>query len=115
VGNIMKLTDRADYDVGRMCQTLFKAKSVRDKKRLSFARTLPCAGCGKLGPNESHHEGPHGMGIKAGDDKTIPLCRKCHAWRHQTGPSVYLLWHVDIEALICKINATYKAKLKGLQ
>ena len=102
----MKLNDRIGYDNDRF-RSFFKVKTVRDKKRLDFARQLPCAGCGKLAPNDPHHEGRHGIGIKAGDDRALPLCRKCHAWLHQVGRSVYDLWKVDVEKLLARINEVY--------
>lgn len=43
---------------------------------------MPCCNCGALPPNQAAHSnyGKHGkgMGIKASDAFTIPLCHKCH-------------------------------------
>jgi hypothetical protein len=102
----MKLGSKQDCDEAHF-RSFFKKVTVRDKKRLDFARQLPCAGCGSPAPNDVHHEGEHGMGIKASDYDSLPLCRKCHAWRHQSGPSVFELWRVDVEKLLERINQVY--------
>jgi hypothetical protein len=36
-------------------------------------------------PNDAHHWGAHGMGIKTEDYRTVPLCRMCHQTFHQHG------------------------------
>ena len=55
---------------------------MRDNKRLEAIRKLPCVQCGMMPPSEACHanwaEFGKGMGIKADDQYTIPLCRKCH-------------------------------------
>lgn len=50
-----------------------------------------CACCGHLAgfdadsSMEAHHHGPHAMGQKAGDEKCIPLLRRCHRHFHDHG------------------------------
>lgn len=54
---------------------------MRDSKRLSAIRKLPCVVCGTSPVDAAHsNQGAHnkGMGIKASDEFTIPLCRQHH-------------------------------------
>lgn len=64
-----------------------KTKTFRSKKYLDFIRSKPCLVCGKPGPSDPHHEnlGFCGVGMKAPDTHTVPLCRECHQRRHITG------------------------------
>ena len=56
---------------------------MRDLKRLTAIRKLPCVRCGQS-PSQAAHSnfGEHGKGkgIKADDKYTIPLCHICHRW-----------------------------------
>lgn len=51
-------------------------------KRLEKLRALPCCQCHAPPPSQACHanwqEFGKGMGIKASDDYTIPLCHRCH-------------------------------------
>ncbi|MDI9738995.1 hypothetical protein [Acinetobacter baumannii] len=54
---------------------------MRDAKRLAVIRKLPCVMCGRTPVDAAHsNQGIHnkGMGLKACDSKTIPLCRQHH-------------------------------------
>lgn len=54
---------------------------MRDAKRLAAIRKLPCVMCGRTPVDAAHsNQGAHnkGMGLKACDSKTIPLCRQHH-------------------------------------
>ena len=55
---------------------------MRSNQRLNAVRALPCVKCGKPAPSEACHanwgEFGKGVGIKASDEYTIPLCHKCH-------------------------------------
>ncbi|WP_269492910.1 Ref family recombination enhancement nuclease [Acinetobacter baumannii] len=54
---------------------------MRDAKRLAAIRELPCVMCGRTPVDAAHsNQGAHnkGMGLKACDSKTIPLCRNHH-------------------------------------
>lgn len=54
---------------------------MRDAKRLAAIRKLPCVVCGRSPVDAAHsNQGAHnkGMGIKASDEFTIPLCRNHH-------------------------------------
>jgi hypothetical protein len=69
----------------------FKHERIRDKKHCVFVKTLPCAGCPEIPPSDYSHVGDKtkGMATKVGDNKTIPLCRKCHNELHQNGEERY--------------------------
>ena len=57
----------------------------KNNKYLAFVRTLPCSWCGNP-ESEPHHliaVGMGGMGMKADDIHTMPLCRKHHDKVHQ--------------------------------
>lgn len=56
----------------------------RDKQRLKRIRQMPCIRCAKPAPSQACHSNFHehgkGMGTKADDRYTIPLCAICHRW-----------------------------------
>ena len=54
---------------------------MRDAKRLAAIRKLPCVVCGRSPVDAAHsNQSAHnkGLGIKASDEFTIPLCRSHH-------------------------------------
>lgn len=54
---------------------------MRDRKRLAAIKELPCVVCGRSPVDAAHsNQSNHGkgMGLKAYDSKTIPLCRNHH-------------------------------------
>ena len=54
---------------------------MRDRKRLAAIRKLPCVVCGRSPVDAAHsNQSAHnkGLGIKASDEFTIPLCRNHH-------------------------------------
>ena len=54
---------------------------MRDRKRLAAIRKLPCVVCSRSPVDAAHsNQSGHGkgMGLKACDSKTIPLCRNHH-------------------------------------
>lgn len=57
----------------------------KDDRYLRWVRTLPCSHCGNP-EAEPHHIigiGASGMGTKADDIHTMPLCRRCHDEVHR--------------------------------
>ena len=57
----------------------------KNNKYLQFVRSLPCAYC-KAPEADPHHIigiGMGGMGTRADDLATMPLCMKCHAKVHE--------------------------------
>jgi len=59
-----------------------KNKPYRSKKYRDFIKMQPCIVCWNPGPSDPHHEDQtfhnKGMGIKAPDTQTVPMCRKHH-------------------------------------
>lgn len=53
--------------------------SAAEKRHLHKIKSLPCSCCGQSGPSDAHHirEG-QGIGQRASDWLTIPLCKSCH-------------------------------------
>lgn len=73
----------------RMKTSRSKSRRVSSPTHLKFIRTLPCCICGAVRV-EAHHllrpwEGERGMGMKSGDQNTIPLCPTHHRLLHNTG------------------------------
>ena len=63
-----------------------KNKAWRSPKYLAWVRTLPCCICGRPAGEAHHIKGighMSGIGIKASDAMTMPLCREHHSEMHQ--------------------------------
>lgn len=58
---------------------------LRSASYLAMVRAWPCCGCGRPAPSEAHHAGRRGVGQKASDLLTVPLCRPCHQRVTDTG------------------------------
>jgi hypothetical protein len=78
--------------------SLQKRKRIKSKPYLEWVATLPCAACEiRDGTVVAHHwkgEGGHlsgGMGLKASDWLTMPLCHKCHSQIH-SGDAALISW-----------------------
>lgn len=58
----------------------------KSKKYLRWIKSLPCADCGRHGRSSAHHfkSDLHlsGVGMRAPDQITIPLCPSCHMKFH---------------------------------
>ena len=76
------------------------SKRTRNRDWLLYIKMQPCLICNQDGPSEAHHLREHvGMGRKASDHATIPLCQPCHrdyhagtrAFRRQHGSDLELL------------------------
>ena len=64
-----------------------KQNITRDRNHINFVKTLPCLVCGQT-PCDAHHirRGSNsGVGIKPGDNLTIPLCHAHHMEVHNVG------------------------------
>lgn len=53
-----------------------------DRKYADWIRRQPCAKCGCSGPSECHHKTGGGMGLRAHDHDSMPLCSDCHRALH---------------------------------
>ena len=54
---------------------------MKDPAYLSWVRRQPCYVCGST-PSEAHHRTGAGMGRKASDHDTMPLCTRHHREFH---------------------------------
>jgi len=76
--------------------TIPKNKRWVNKDYTNWVATLPCANCGldddtTVAHHLKHRHSPHGgggMGMKANDFFTMPLCFKCHASAHSGDGSI---------------------------
>ena len=92
----------------------FKIKRVEDKKYLASAINRRCCICGnpiccmhhiRINTNS-------GMGIKADDGLTIPLCGICHDLAHDNEPAFYRkysrIWGDDVIKYAKELYKKYK-------
>lgn len=58
-----------------------RGKPIRDRKHIEAVKALPCIVCDTPPPSDAHHVicGRYGQ-RRAGDDETIPLCKRHHQW-----------------------------------
>lgn len=70
---------------------MLKIKRFRSKKYLRAVASLPCCVCRAPDSVPHHIMGPDyaGIGTKAPDDLTMPMCHRHHMDLHQDG---YRLW-----------------------
>ena len=82
-------------------------KPTRDRAYLRWIRSLPSVISGRYGC-EACHTGSHGLSQKASDLSAIPLTRQEHR-EFDRAPRAYAeKHHLDVEALVLALNATYK-------
>lgn len=63
-----------------------KVKPVRSEAYRRKVAELPCICCGKPGPSQCAHANyGKGMGTKASDTESFPLCPECHRLLDQSG------------------------------
>ena len=73
-----------------------KNKRWVNKDYTNWVATLPCVNCGlddetTVAPHLKHRHAPHGrggMGLKANDFLTMPLCFECHQSAHSGDANV---------------------------
>lgn len=79
-------------------------------KHFDFIRSLPCVSCNELPPSEVSHirKGTNGgMGLKPGDNYTVPQCRNCHMELHRIGEQSF--WG-DMDRVILLANQLFNTK-----
>lgn len=75
---------------------LAKIKPLRDRKYLASFHNAACYACGlRDGTVVPAHirSGFFALGMKPGDDMTLPLCGGCHALQHRVGEAVFWKHH----------------------
>jgi hypothetical protein len=94
-------------------------KPIRDRLFLSYIRSQPCAVPHCPSPySEAAHVGPHGLGQKASDHSTIPLCVRHHRAGndsyHKLGPRKFAELHgLDIPAVVRRLNLKPSIRIEG--
>lgn len=71
-------------------------------KHLRWIKKLPCLVCGNWNGNHAHHlltGVTRGMGMKAADEFTIPLCMNCHSQLHLRGNERAFFGDVGVDPL----------------
>ncbi len=92
-------------------------KLGKDKVRLAFVHTLPCAARGVKGSPcggriTAHHAGTHGISQRADDDTAIPLCQAHHDRGrkfsvHTLGKNFYEHHGLDRERVIAETQKLF--------
>lgn len=83
---------------------------IKDRKHLKFISTLPCLICNVHGKTQAAHVrsgNGAGMGIKSGDDCTVPLCIKHHTLQHETSEDLFWLNHGGTRNITALANDLY--------
>lgn len=63
-----------------------KEKRLRSERHRRIVASLDCSCCGRSGPSQAAHANfSTGMGLKACDSLTFPLCPECHRHHDQGG------------------------------
>ncbi len=87
---------------------------MRDAKRLTAIRKLPCIRCGNPNSQAAHsNSAKHGKGrgIKANDAFTVPLCHVCHSnfdqyklGNREASEIMFEKWLVKTEVMLSKCD-----------
>jgi len=94
-----------------------RSRPERNPVYLRFIRRLPCVVCGVMRYIEAAHFGPRGLGQKADDRQTLPLCHKHHRTGndayHRLGPARFADRHqLNVVALLTLLNTFFDEKLQ---
>lgn len=76
---------KAPHQPGSVLKPVPKPTTARSKDYLAHVRTFPCCSCGATEAIHAHHVASGGMGAKASDYLTAPLCGRCHGGWHSKG------------------------------
>lgn len=85
--NIIRAEPTARGKIDKSQLAISAPKRIRNKAHLKFVGSQPCLVCGRA-PSDAHHlrfAQPKAVGLKAGDDHTVPLCRYHHRALHAAG------------------------------
>ena len=93
-----------------------RPKPTRNSARRAFCRRLPCIACRGFRYVEAAHVGPHGLGQKADDFDTLPICRWHHRISdyslHALGPAKFQeRYHLSFEYWLKEINEWYTREI----
>ncbi len=93
-----------------------KSPPARSDEYLAFVRTHSCCVCFAPPPSDAHHYGHGGgMGMKTGDDETVPLCRGHHAEWHAHGCIALVGEHDETVSFFIKTQRVLRSEWRGAQ
>jgi len=94
-----------------------KKKLGRNPKYLDWIREKPCLICERQdtpSTAEAAHVGERGLSQKCPDSEAIPLCvfhhREGPHAHHKLGKRFWVLYGIDKDAIIARLNAEYEAQ-----
>ena len=95
----------------------FKTPKVKNKKHLRFVASLPCVICRRTDVQAAHIRSGNGAGVgmKSGDDCTIPLCITCHRKQHESNERTWWEAYGGIEKATALAKTLYAHTGDSLQ
>ena len=97
-----------------------KSPPLRDKKYLKYLRNQPCVVTGRRATDSEsvvacHIRAGHGggMGLKPGDDCTLPMLASVHRLQHSMGEVAFWRKHIPADILMRAVVAWAKARYLG--
>jgi hypothetical protein len=87
-----------------------QAPPVRSEDYKRWIRSWPCLVCVTWRRIEACHVGPHGLGQKASDLKTVPLCKEHHAELHQGVQEFQERHQIELADVVAMFNALWIAR-----
>ena len=89
---------------------MLKVPKIRSEKHRRFIASMPCCICRKPDTQAAHirHGNGAGMGLKSGDDCTVPLCITCHKNQHENNECVWWSLYGGIEKATALAKDLYK-------
>jgi hypothetical protein len=87
LSNTGSSANAARAKIDKSMLTIGEPRRIRSKEHLRFVAQQPCLICGRK-PSHAHHiryAQPKGLGLKVGDEFTVPLCAIHHSENHATG------------------------------
>lgn len=89
-----------------------KQKAWRSEKHKARIRKMPCVACRSICDHAHHIRGVGhmgGMGLKAPDSATMPLCTRCHDALHSGRYPLEIQWEWLARTLMQIVEEDYNA------
>ena len=90
-----------------------QAPPIRDESYKHWVRSWPCLICARRFGIEAAHTGPHGLGQKASDLQTVPLCRQHHEDLHRGVLDFQERHGINIPDAVAMFNAIWQGRKKA--
>lgn len=98
---------------------LRKPQPYRSQAYMEWVRGWPCLACGTRIGIQAAHTGPHGIGTKSSDFRTVPLCAACHLGTtglDRIGPDNFEeRFSVDLKATVLLLIEAYLSDGNSLE